>query len=82
LTLSERTFRCECGFQCDRDVNAARNLEHMAANCAVSARGDGSPTRRRKLTLSSLSVKREAGRAGALISQPNDAHLSNQGEKE
>ena len=26
LALSERTFRCECGFECDRDVNAAINI--------------------------------------------------------
>ena len=26
LPLSERTYRCECGFECDRDVNAARNI--------------------------------------------------------
>jgi len=26
LSLSERTYQCECGFVCDRDVNAARNI--------------------------------------------------------
>lgn len=26
LPLSERTYRCTCGFVCDRDVNAARNI--------------------------------------------------------
>lgn len=61
LVLSDRVFRCEhCGHECDRDVNAARNLERMAANWAVSARGDGSSARKRKLKLRSLSVKREA----------------------
>lgn len=60
LTLSERVFVCtECGFTCDRDQNAARNLEKLAADRAVSARGDGNPARRRKLTLRSLSKKRE-----------------------
>lgn len=60
LALSERTFVCEeCGFTSDRDENAARNLEAMAADRAVSARGDRSPARRRKLTLRSLSEKRE-----------------------
>ena len=63
LKLSDRTYRCECGFECDRDENAARNLEKMAANCAVSARGARSPARRRKLTLSSLAMKREAAKA-------------------
>lgn len=28
LSLSERTFRCECGFESDRDVNAAINIKH------------------------------------------------------
>lgn len=28
LTLSERTYRCECGFVCDRDVNAAINIRN------------------------------------------------------
>jgi len=31
LALSERVFRCEaCGFEIDRDLNAALNLEHLA----------------------------------------------------
>jgi putative transposase len=31
LLLSERTFRCEvCGFDCDRDENAAKNLKNYA----------------------------------------------------
>lgn len=29
LSLSERTFGCECGFICDRDVNAAINLVRL-----------------------------------------------------
>lgn len=29
LFLSERTFSCECGFVCDRDVNAAINLVRL-----------------------------------------------------
>lgn len=29
LSLSERTFNCECGFVCDRDVNAAINLVRL-----------------------------------------------------
>lgn len=65
LKLSDRVFRCEdCGHECDRDENAARNLERMAANCAVSARGVGSPAPRRKLRLSSLTEKREAKAGG------------------
>jgi len=31
LPLSERTYLCDvCGFVCDRDLNAAKNLEHYA----------------------------------------------------
>jgi putative transposase len=39
LSLSERVFRCdECGFECDRDLNASINLE-KAASSVVSACG-------------------------------------------
>lgn len=35
LPLSERMFHCEiCGFECDRDLNAALNLEWLAASSA------------------------------------------------
>jgi putative transposase len=30
LALSERIYRCECGFVCDRDLNAAINLKNYA----------------------------------------------------
>ena len=43
LTLSERSWRCEnCGAKHDRDVNAAKNLEAMAAAHAVTACCPGS----------------------------------------
>jgi len=29
LSLGERTYRCECGFELDRDLNAARNLLNL-----------------------------------------------------
>jgi putative transposase len=35
LSLSERTYHCECGFVCDRDVNAAINLRNHAVKHAV-----------------------------------------------
>ncbi|MBD0363175.1 MAG: IS200/IS605 family element transposase accessory protein TnpB [Coleofasciculus sp. C3-bin4] len=39
VPLKERTFRCpECGFECDRDLNASINLE-KAASLVVSACG-------------------------------------------
>ena len=29
LKLSERIYRCECGYQCDRDLNASLNLRDV-----------------------------------------------------
>lgn len=41
LSLGERKFACEtCALVCDRDLNAARNLEQLAAGSAVTARGE------------------------------------------
>jgi len=41
LALSQRTYHCDaCGHEIDRDLNAARNLEHLAASSAVSACGE------------------------------------------
>ncbi len=48
LSLSERVFKCEvCGFECDRDLNAALNLEGLAGSspdtqnaCGESVRPD------------------------------------------
>jgi putative transposase len=41
LALSQRLFRCSvCGFEADRDWNAAKNLESLAASSAVSACGE------------------------------------------
>ncbi len=41
LALSQRVFRCdECAMEIDRDLNAARNLEGLAASSAVSACGE------------------------------------------
>jgi putative transposase len=35
MPLSERTFKCEeCGFEADRDLNAALNLASVAASWA------------------------------------------------
>ncbi|MFP4121787.1 zinc ribbon domain-containing protein [Coleofasciculus sp.] len=32
MPLSERVFRCDnCGFECDRDLNASLNLEQAAS---------------------------------------------------
>lgn len=37
LKLSERVFRCDCGYECDRDLNAAKNLNTRAASYVASA---------------------------------------------
>lgn len=38
LTLKDRVYHCaECGLMLDRDVNAARNLQHIAETTASSA---------------------------------------------
>jgi len=41
LSLSERTYRCECGFALDRDLNAARNLANLLVpvNCGEPGSG-------------------------------------------
>ena len=42
LSLSERIYHCDtCGFQIDRDVNAAINLKHLAAGHAESLNACG-----------------------------------------
>jgi putative transposase len=46
LSLSERMYRCErCGLVEDRDVNAARNLLHLAASGAESLNARGGTVR-------------------------------------
>lgn len=48
LTLKERVFACEaCGHTEDRDVNAARNLLHLAASGAESRNACGGTVRPR-----------------------------------
>lgn len=41
LSLSERTYKCKCGFKLDRDLNAAINLKNTARSAGMNARGDG-----------------------------------------
>jgi putative transposase len=46
LPLAERTFRCEhCGLVTDRDVNAARNLLHLAVSGTESRNARGGTVR-------------------------------------
>nr|WP_241993587.1 transposase [Trichormus variabilis] len=50
LSLSQRVFQCQnCGFECDRDLNAARNLSQEAVRLTVLAcRLDSADTTRMK----------------------------------
>ncbi len=50
LSLSQRVFKCDhCGFECDRDVNAAINLKQEAVRLTVLACGlDSADTFRMK----------------------------------
>jgi putative transposase len=60
LALSQRTFNCDdCGFEVDRDVNAARNLESVAASSAVTVCGEDRSGAKRKPRVKRASVKRK-----------------------
>jgi putative transposase len=60
LDLSQRIFRCpKCGFECDRDDNAALNLEYLAASSAVTACGEERSGAVRKSRVKRASVKQE-----------------------
>ena len=46
LSLSERTFICDaCGFEIDRDLNAARNLEQLSTRSSRESYACGDPVR-------------------------------------
>lgn len=45
LKLSERVYKCDCGLQIDRDMNAAINLANTARSAGIQAYGDGSSGR-------------------------------------
>jgi putative transposase len=60
LALSQRTFRCDaCGHALDRDLNAACNLEQVAASFAVTACGEARSGPARKGRVKRSSVKQE-----------------------
>lgn len=66
LPLSERRYNCgHCGLSIDRDENAARNLEKLAADEAVSLRGERSSDPERQLVFRSLSEKRGPTKVGS-----------------
>lgn len=45
LKLSERTYKCDCGLEIDRDMNAAINLANTVRLAEIQAFGDGSSGR-------------------------------------
>jgi putative transposase len=60
LALAERTFRCtDCGFEAERDHNAALNLAVLAASSAVSACGEARSGTVRKGRVKRASMKQE-----------------------
>ena len=40
LKLSDRIYRCGCGFEMDRDLNAAYNLRNTVSSTGINAHGD------------------------------------------
>lgn len=65
LSLSERMFRCECGLEIDRDLNAAINLKNLAASSAVTACGEESSGPDHLIRTKLASVKQEPNTATA-----------------
>jgi putative transposase len=62
LTLADRTFCCqECGLIIDRDLNAAKTLEKLAASSvdSLNACGEGSAGLGREAQVKLLSGKQE-----------------------
>jgi putative transposase len=66
LVLSQRTFTCDtCGYEADRDLNAARNLERLAASSAVTACGEERSGAGRKPRVKRTPSKQEPDRKAA-----------------
>jgi len=64
LALSQRTFACDdCGFEADRDVNAALNLARIAASSAVPACGEERSGASRKARVKRSPKKQEENTA-------------------
>ncbi|MCC3243817.1 transposase [Methylocystis sp. WRRC1] len=64
LALSQRMFNCDdCGFEADRDHNAALNLARMAASSAATACGEIRAGAVRKSRVKRASVKQEENTA-------------------
>lgn len=60
LALSQRTYTCDdCRYEAGRDINAARNLERLAASSAVTACGEERSDAERKPRVKRTSKKQE-----------------------
>jgi putative transposase len=60
LALSQRVFHCDdCGFEADRDHNAALNLTRIAASSAVTAGGAARSGTRHKPRVKRAVMKQE-----------------------
>ncbi len=57
LTLNDRTFKCDCGLEIDRDLNAAINIKNTAKYAEINACGESV----RPQSIAAVSVKQEAG---------------------
>jgi putative transposase len=77
LTLAERTYRCEsCGHIEDRDVNAARNLLHLAASGADRQNACGGtvrPSLARHVPMKQEPGTSYEGQTGTAVSQGTTA---------
>ena len=70
LKLSDRVFRCECGFAEDRDVNAAMNLRTLALRETNACGHDGSDLKGGSRQLSGPTSVGEAGTRNAHNGKP------------
>lgn len=48
ITLADRTYKCGCGYEFDRDIHSARNMITIAKSCF---KDHLVPTEHRKITL-------------------------------
>lgn len=60
MTLADRTYRCGCANVIDRDLNAAINLQNLAASYAVTACGEDGSGHDLSVMAKPASMKQEA----------------------
>jgi putative transposase len=64
LKLSDRTYKCDCGMEMDRDLNAAKNLEqfYTVSSTGINACGDERFIKETKVSKRCSSEKQESNR--------------------